>query len=322
MKEVAEQRSAFIDRVVNFYEREGLVALLHRAYREALAASDLPWLRYSWLLPGYTNESEMRVFALRRSGHHAIINWIRFQVKGRHCFLNDCEPNSNPFLTCRRGSSIVASPFVEHSRLFWHKEALGKLSKKGVLIYNYEDKHFDDILTDYFEENRCKWLGKSQREFNIIILRDPFNLFASKLRWVYGKKYTPSLDDFARTVQYWKDYAREFVGETNHLTNKITINYNKWFVDKDYRKNLSHKLYLPFTDKGLHIVAKWGPTTWGDTFDGTKYDGNAAQMKVLERWKNYKDDEFYISLFRDQELVDLSESIFGHISGTEVLLRN
>lgn len=33
-------------------------------------------------------------------------------------------------------------------------------------------------------------------------------------------------------------------------------------------------------------------------------------MKVLERWKVFKDDFFYKSLFEDRELLELSKMIF------------
>ena len=85
---------------------------------------------------------------------------------------------------------------------------------------------------------------------------------------------------------------------------------------------LSDKLGLTWNDKSLNKVARWGIVTWGDSFDGMEYDGKASQMKVLERWKNFKDDPFYLSLFNDRELVELSETIFGHLPETELLVRN
>jgi len=42
-------------------------------------------------------------------------------------------------------------------------------------------------------------------------------------------------------------------------------------------------------------------------------------MKVLERWKDYKENETFLNIFKDQELVLLSEKIFGIIPGTELL---
>jgi hypothetical protein len=310
----------FLARLRSFYLREGFFACVQRANREVLGVLDIPWLLYSGRLPGCTNESEMRVFALRRSGHHAILNWLMLQMKGRRCFLNDCRPNENPFVGCSRTrSNRIASRIVEHNHLFWQREIAGGLSKKGVLIYNYEDLSFPEVLTDHFEENRTAWLGTSRHRYDVLVLRDPFNLFASKLRWAYGEKHTPTPSSFPRFIQYWKEYAKEFLGDTSYLKHKVTISYNTWFLDQNYRRELARKFNLEFNDRGIHIVAKWGPTRWGDSFDGTEYDGKATQMQVLDRWRKYTDDPFYRNLFADPEVWQLSHRIFGSIPGTEEL---
>ena len=50
----------------------------------------------------------------------------------------------------------------------------------------------------------------------------------------------------------------------------------------------------------------------GSSFDNQNI--NAGQMKVLERWRVYKNIEAYRNLFlNDKELVSLSEIIFGKI---------
>lgn len=321
MRKILEIAQSFSQRFISFYKREGFAKVFLRANSEILTLTDIPWLKFSWLLPGPTNKCEIRIFALRRSGQHAIINWIRYQARGRHCLLNECQPNTNPFLTCNRGNSLIATPIVEHSCLYWDQEIAGKLSKKGVLLYNYEDCCLEDVLTEHFTEHRRQWLGESLRTFDVLILRDPFNLFASKLRWAYGTQYKPTLDSFPELVELWKAYAKEFIGETNYLSNKLTISYNKWFTDKEYRIYLSDQLGLSWSDKGMYKVARWGPVLWGDTFDSLDYDGRIPQMKVLERWKNYQDDPFYLRIFTDKELVELSEIIFGYLPGIEVLLR-
>jgi hypothetical protein len=311
----------YSNKIITFYKREGIISAFKRAYPEFAFVLDIPWLRYSWMLPGSTNEKEMRIFALRRSGHHAIINWIMYQVKGRYCFLNDCKGSGNPLQTCLRVNSKIASRLAEHNRLFWDREITGKLSKKGTLLYNYEDQSFAEVLDSNLEMNREKWIGRSKNTNDILILRDPFNLLASKLKWAYGDKKALSLDSFPRIIEIWKEQAREFLGETNYLRNKILINYNFWFTSKEYRLNLAEKLGLGFDDKGVHEIAKWGPTTWKNaSFDGLKFDGNATKMKVLDRWKNFQDDEFFRKLISDEELLVLSERIFDEIPGIKQIL--
>ena len=43
------------------------------------------------------NEHEICVVALKRSGHHAIVQWLYANVDGGYLFLNQCSPAANPF---------------------------------------------------------------------------------------------------------------------------------------------------------------------------------------------------------------------------------
>jgi len=118
-----------------------------------------------------------------------------------------------------------------------------------------------------------------------------------------------------RIIDVWKAYAREFLGLTSYLHGKIAISYNKWFIDESYRRDLSERLDLTFSDKGLKTIA---PSGGGSSFMESTDD--ARNLHVLDRWRHYAEDKRYRRLFRDKELVELSERIFGHIDGTDILL--
>jgi len=314
-----------LNRAVRYYNCNNLGRLTYIVGCALLSPVAWLWLKYSWLFPGPVNRREIRVFAMHRSGHHAIINWIIYQVKGRHCFLNGSLPDTNPFASCKRGESITGTRVFHHSRLCWNQETSGRLSKKGVLIYNYEGIHFKDALTQHFEDNHDRWLGQSVCRLNVLILRDPFNFLASKLIWEYYKRGKDKMHLTPRTLELWKVHAWEFLGVTNYLRNKVTISFNKWFVDQDYRMSIASALGLQWSDRGLNRIAKWGPVVFTvegkGTFDSMKYDGKAQEMKVFERWKKYQDDPIFLSLLKDDELFNLSERIFGYIPGTEILQR-
>lgn len=253
----------------------------------------------------YRNRNEICVAALQRSGHHAIINWIVANSAGPACFLNDCRPKLNPFLTCAEDEGI-------------------ELAAKNLLIYNYEDRELGELFTLEFMDNRTRWFGKSERSIHVLVMRDPFNNFASKYRWaVNGTKWTPETEWITRALPgLWKSYAKEFVGLTNFMpAPKVFLNYNRWFTDDKYRDEMASRLELVSTDQGLSEVAKWGPNTWGDSFDNMDFDGRALEMKVLERWRCFADDPVFKDLFRDSELLSLSEKIFGAIPGTDLWLR-
>lgn len=251
----------------------------------------------------YPNRTELCVAALQRSGHHAIINWIAANSAAPVCFLNNCRPNENPFLMCS-------------------DDQRAELAPRDLLIYNYEDRQLNEVFRPDFFDQKTEWFGKSGGAVYVLILRDPFNNFASKYRWaINGTKWTPQMEWVTSELPaLWKSYAKEFLGATDVMpAPKVFINYNRWFTDNQYRGELAARLNLTSAGKGLTEVAGWGPNTWGDSFDNMNYEGRAHEMKVLERWRYFSDDQVFRGLFRDSELRSLSESIFDVIPGTDVL---
>lgn len=108
-------------------------------------------------------------------------------------------------------------------------------------------------------------------------------------------------------IGLWKEYAEEYLGETNFLgADKIVISYNRWVTDVEYRKMLSEKMGLHFSDKGLNSF-------WGVPFEGCLDNKNDQKLKVLERWKYYRENDYYNSIFEDKELMRLTNEIFGKI---------
>jgi len=252
------------------------------------------------------NQHEFMVVAMRRSGHHAIVNWIMDNFSGSKCFINDAKLNTNPYKTGSTRTSIW-------NHFHQQQEAAGDHQPKDLLMYNYEDQDLSQVPGKQFTKNHDQWVGKSKTYNSLIVLRDPYNLIASKLRWYRGEKWKPSKQELDQTPVLWKMYAKEFLSQTSYLKNKICINYNNWFSSRDYKKQLAQKLFLSSFDKGVEKVAQWGPNTWGDSFDNTKFEGQASQMKVLSRWQAFKDDSEYIKLISDKELQSLSHQIFGKI---------
>jgi hypothetical protein len=264
--------------------------------------------------PGFapTNAREIRLAALRRSGSHAVLHWLLRQLPGRGVFLNSCKPGENPYASCYQGDSVVQPA----GAFDLDRERDPGPSRKDFLLYNYEDRELSIVFSDAFEAAHDRWLGTSERRFDLLVLRDPWNNLASLLRWVRGSVHPISPDSVAKAARLWKTYAREILGETTYLRHQPTpVLYNRWVIDPAYREELAGRLGVPWTDAGRDEVAPWGPTTWGDSFDGLAYDGRAGEMPVLDRWRWCADDPFYRGLF-DGEIEELSARIFGPLPGT------
>jgi len=198
------------------------------------------------------------VNAMRRSGQHAIISWIMAQFKEKIVFVNNQK--------YREGLNVA-----------------GRTHK----IINYEDHRIDRI-----HKPEIKRIHK-----NILILRDPFNLYASRLKIEYR------LAQDKRTSLVWIQHAKEYLNRHGNLSNKYIINYNRWFEDKSYRRGISNDLCQFWNDK-VDFVPSYGN---GSSFDKTRKKG--TDLKVTERWKHYTNNARYKSFFTE-EMVDLAKQIF------------
>lgn len=243
------------------------------------------------------NHKEIRIVGLRRTGNHAIINWIRKQHCGEVWHLNSVRAGENPYRYL----------YSHYPRESLRNEALGNFVTKDCLLYNYEDHDLDLVVNSKFEKKHDLYIGKSSTRYDLIILRDPFNLMASRIKNNYLNVRNPN----GNPTQLWIEYAREFLGETNYLqNNKICCNYNRWFSDIEYRKEFASKLGLEFTDRGINQVKTEGG---GSSFDGEKFDGKATQMDVINRYKLFQDNPIYQQLVNNEELREYSRKIFGNL---------
>jgi hypothetical protein len=248
------------------------------------------------------NKKEIILHGLKRSGHHAVANWIFQQSPEHKCYINDVKLDRNPFLTRNAYSDIGDRK----------REKNGDFTKKELLLYTFEDKDITLVYSDYFLQNREVFVGDSENFYNMLVLRDPFNHFASRLRslkkgckWAWKEK-TEAWAVFY--VDLWKKQAKEFLGHTSYLPeNKICVDFPKWTNNIEYRENIIEKIGLKFTDEGREEVVKAGG---GSAFDNRKFDGKASEMKINDRWEEFVNDPYYLSLF-DDEVLELSDKIWG-----------
>lgn len=269
-----------------------------------------------------TQQHEFRILGLSRSGNHAVVNWLISQLEGKYVFLNCTEPKHNPFLTCRPLSPDGPSYRTNLSDFDLGEEQRGNMSRKDVLIYNHEDSFLGALNSAAQKADRRRWVGNSSIQKDILILRDPFNLFASRMKaGLIRGHYThhgakPISIHTLRRI--YKQHAREFLGEKKNLKNKVLVNFNSWSSDREYRRQLAHQLAIPFNDTGFSEVPA---VAGGSSFDGTTFAGRAHKMKLQDRWRAFEDDEKYWNLF-DREIFDLAEKIFGTIEPVTFYRKN
>ena len=274
------------------------------------------------------NKKEIRVVGLRRSGNHALMNWIRKQCSSNIIYINNVHIYANPYrevyedqLDKAKDSSLIGWRTDDID--FWRRESRGQFSKKDYLLYSYEDQPIDRLADKRFERKHDLYLGKSEMRYDLILMRDPFNLFASRLRASQRKNDNSHYLDFMKVksskvslARLWIDYAKEYLNETNYLSNmKIPVNYNMWVLDKTYRQNIAESLGLDFSDTGFDEVMTNGG---GSSFDGVSLSGKASEMMIFERYSHFLGNPKFEDLLRDPLLLEYSKRLFGTIPGTEL----
>jgi hypothetical protein len=263
-------------------------------------------------------QREYRILGLRRSGNHAIINWMERQMDSA-IHLNNLRINENAFRNYYRACVGKCHPldrwmaeeiqrYPEYQgpegvdRLL--QESKGHFFPKQNLLLSYEDYPIPSIANAGYETMHDRYFGRSLHRVDVLILRDPHNLLASRLH----NNMLPSKSMRQSFSALWTSYAMEFLGETNHLThNKVSVNYNRWVLSTTYRQELAAELGLQFSDRGFGDVTGFGG---GSSFDSSAYDGRAHEMDLLNRWKHYRDNPEFKELLNDERLHRYARKIF------------
>lgn len=252
------------------------------------------------------------VLGLKRSGNHAILNWMFKNLTGVVVHLNDVQNIGNdpwrnyakinvvnlPFWKCKpslfsylrhKGWQKTKQTFVYADRSLNH----GYLREcdKDHVIMSYEDQMIDQDLSGAVAGN----------DFRVLVLRDPFNHFASRLQagWLDTK-------NFEYYLTLYKNYANHFsLGRCRRGLSLLPANFNQWVSDEEYRSKLAEQLGIQLFSNSTGPVAKEGG---GSSFTGTNAQ---KQDDVLNRWKRHEQHPIMQALLADDQILSISKSVFG-----------
>lgn len=298
------------------------------------------------------NSVEIRVLGQMRSGNHAIIAWLHsLYPKKSICFLNnvqhgDFDPFENYMQMELTGMDECSEAEILRNRA------------RDVLIYSYEDRNclaesnldlVSSVYDERFEARREEYVGASARRFDIVIVRDPFNCLASRITLLRKRGALGGLANMSLIRDNWKAVARKAIDlEKTGRRDQITINYNRWVFDDVYREHLSKLLMAQSAGTVPTNPPEYGggssfiePLTFGDLFRKRRkllsikrwlrFNEYLRRLiprlrinkgDLLTRWTMLSGDDEYRELFRDPDVLSLSEQLFGEIPGTREFVRN
>ncbi len=272
------------------------------------------------------NKNEIALFGIKRSGNHAIIHWLLKHMGEKTVHINDvtsidpydhfCEMNVKGLPTWKIKPNLLhlirqrllnyeITEYSKHDKAVDFKYIYG-FSPKDCLIISYENCFIDDELYAKFIQEHDTYVGVSKSRYRVIVLRDAFNLFSS-----LHKASFVTEEDMGKCVELYKQYAEIFLStDLQKQHDVICINFNEWFLSRDYRIQVAKKFGVTIDGSPFQRVP---PIGGGSSFEGTTRCGHAQTMNLLERWKVCENDPAYRAIFKEKYLVELSEAIFGQI---------
>ncbi|WP_299648650.1 hypothetical protein [uncultured Tateyamaria sp.] len=237
----------------------------------------------------------LRVYGMRRSGNHALINWImRNSDHGRGLFLNDCRHGADPVATSKRVSVFEDGTEVDITGRY---QKLRHAGTQPFTVISYEDRMPPVAPKPLY----------AAPEMLVIIYRSFLHWAASLLRKIQGNEGYGPLDRNRIMGRALSTYADML----NRVQNAdvVPLCYDDWTADENYRLGALKRLDLPGTDLGLGPVQRYGG---GSSFQtdaaaatDLRTDGRSAEMA--------QDHEYQMLLWtaaRDTDFMDRLKVIF------------
>ena len=219
------------------------------------------------------------VYGLRRSGNHAILEWLLYNFSQE----NRISDNANYVL---RGDSCYINDFLFVKRTGL-KSILSKFKNLNNIIIGCEESESLSVdMPHYIIGNVIK---------EIVIIRDIPSIIASRLKRVETNpeiKHLMSTDE--RFFSNWKHYA-----------SNNTIKFEDWLTKKECRDNLCLDLGIENLDNVSYVSRIGG----GSSFVGTKLD---SVENILNRESQIQIPSDLIERINAKDIADTRKSV-GYI---------
>lgn len=254
---------------------------------------------------GFAPGAVMRLCGMRRSGNHAIANWLqRNSPQGQAVFLNNCKPGKGP-LAHFRSLELSGKRLPVKAAQGDLVAGLSKARDGALLLISYEDNVVSASgrpLSGPFDESLI--------DSELVVYRSFLNWSASLLKKLQGNPaYSASrrLSILLGAMDVYSDILN-----TAHHQQDLGVTaicYDDWKQSEPYRAGILSRLGLSVRDNALGPVQSYGG---GSSFQ--KEAQTADDLSTDQRWQQMAaNPEFQAILHvacRDTTLVDRMLPIF------------
>ncbi len=255
----------------------------------------------------------MRVLGIRRTGQHAVINWIlRNCGQADTVFLNSCTMRRSALRTCGQSelNGVIAG---KGGPLKLALEAWLTPDKRPFVLVSYEAGYHEGGLTPHFPD------AKFDRE--VLVTRSFANWLPSFLRLmrVMNPKSDPTALEISNGVVFeMMRYKAHLLAAQN--TAHVVVDFDQWASAPAYRRAKLAELGLGVVDNRLGRVQAYGG---GSSFTG--FQGVVEPQALASRWQTMQNDPFALGFLRitmaDEGFMGaLAQSYPGDVERIEQLL--
>lgn len=203
------------------------------------------------------------VVGLQRSGNHAVIDWLG-SLFGSCRFMNNNDHN-----------------------LFKDEGFIKILIQDGgedCFIFSFEDSGIGDVSSTDITESVAPLHLKEFPEveyYDFAILRDPYNLWASRFHGFQRRKSGAGSGPTADPS--WEFFRRNWlaIAKRQQKRPESVILYNKWVKDEAYRRQICAMVGGEYSEASLEMIPKMAG---GSSFDGIP---RPTFDKIMRNWQKY-----------------------------------
>lgn len=245
------------------------------------------------------------VFAMRKSGHHAIAAWLQacYEEAGKSVLFANSVYNEHLHQEGRQPDPTPQSLWEDAAPfnvMIANYQEIAYSARGSIPAYNFLQSGFTGLRTR-----------------DTVVVRDFYSMAASRLHYI-DERRTQGINsgmtalDWSAVGRCWIDLATTVLGADADNPLLVGVAYNKWFTDSEYRRELAAKYNLPNSEKTLDDVPS---LSGGSSFDGLNRHGSARAMNVLRRWDDLSTQLLpeYLGVIAIQrgEIDDLNSQLFG-----------
>lgn len=260
-----------------------------------------------WTRLGFVPGQALRMFGMRRSGNHAIANWLqRNAPSGHSVFMNNCKPTTDPFKSFR--SIELDGKIAPHRKARKDLASVTARAEDGaMLLISYEDvtpANFAPMrmVSEPFDETLLTG--------DVLIYRSFLNWAASLLKKMQANDSYSLLRRNAILLHAIDNYRLllKQVEQADDL-GFTCICYDDWMRSEDYRASILAQLDLPVCDNSLGQVQSYGG---GSSFQ--KEASSADELETSRRWQKMSEDPEFAAVLNlaahDTKLTHRLERVF------------